>query len=552
MEVPMDDEIAQLLAGLVAIGLALVAVFFAIWIVVATLIRIFSYVVVGWALVGLAGVAAGLVAGVWVPVAVLTGRARTTPRLLVPDDVVSGKAFRTSAHGPSKHYGRDRAWPTYLPYQASWDARAVSKESWKVAKDAVFLIPSIDDPIGIGVAAFVAWPAVIGFLVGLAVSTAAWYVIMTLIGAVLMLGRMAFLWANRARDRITLLRRKATLVCVNCSAESKVPSYACNGTACTEVHRDIRPGRLGIIARRCGCGERLPTTITGASGSLTPQCPVCNQRQSDGAGARQTILVPVIGEVAAGKSRLLAGATVGLSAVARRAGGRIEGLSPESKAALASYERTIESGARTLKTPLAQQPRAIDLEVAIPGSLPLEVHLFDVAGEYFQGWDQTAKLRFLDRAKAMVFVIDPLAIPDVRRDVSATGNAGVVDIAEGQAEVAYASAIDRLRQEGLSVKHRRLAVVLSKADVLLALPGAENLRSGLSGDIRTWLQDMRLDQLVRRMDRDFAEIRYFLSDSMVTGGEDDPAQPVAPVLWVLGASGAKGPLGGMARREVPA
>ena len=53
-----------------------------------------------------------------------------------------------------------------------------------------------------------------------------------------------------------------------------------------------------------------------------------------------------------------------------------------------------------------------------------------------------------------------------------------------------------------------------------------------SEDLRTWLEEMHLVDLVRPARRDFGSVRYFRS------GEPDRSDPTAPLAWLLRATHA--------------
>ncbi len=119
----------QVVLGIIAGAIAIYLIVMLCWILLVVLIKIFSLLVLYW-MVGITlAVIAGLLYAFSIPVRVLRGRGSGTLRQLTPQDVVDGTAFRAKARGESRHYGWDRAWPIYIPYQGRWDAMAVRSES---------------------------------------------------------------------------------------------------------------------------------------------------------------------------------------------------------------------------------------------------------------------------------------------------------------------------------------------------------------------------------------------------------------------------------------
>src|SRR5262249_5769125 len=104
---------------------------------------------------------------------------------------------------------------------------------------------------------------------------------------------------------------RSSAKCSECYEPTTLPSFECPNASCANVHRDVRPGRLGVFVRRCGCGGAMPTMVIRASlAKLHAKCPSCNAALTTGAGSRRTIQIPVFGTTASGKTRFMLAATV--------------------------------------------------------------------------------------------------------------------------------------------------------------------------------------------------------------------------------------------------
>ena len=106
-------------------------------------------------------------------------------------------------------------------------------------------------------------------------------------------------------------------------------------------------------------------------------------------------------------------------------------------------------------------------------------------------------------------------------------------VASGDQEAAYASVVDRIRSEAVDLTKRHLAVVLTKTEVLQKLPSGMSLDPENSDGIRDWLIDVEQDGLVRRIESDFRDVRYFAIDSLVLREPHDPLNPMRVIDWVL-------------------
>jgi hypothetical protein len=530
----------EILFWLVLGAVAITATVFVAWIVLALLARAFSYVIVYWGFALLGGFAAGVVAGAVLPVRVLVGRGKATLWQFRPADMVEGTVVRRRPRGPNAEYGWDAAWPNYMPYQAREDTKAVGREvtrhlsvfwSWFAKKmpakgTGSFATTFFRGFPRIGWVAIML-PVVLGYQLGVWASAAVWFVVMGVLGlAVTALQQLALI-LYRMFDVADRRRLRASVKCPHCYGESTLPGYRCSGEGCEVVHWTMLPGPLGLFTRRCTCGTRLPNTVSAAARRLTPVCPYCREDLVEGSGGRQTVQIAMIGSVAAGKSRLIDALLVETKKVVTTASGTFEPLNDRARLFLGQAEERMRQSAATSKT---QHERPVGLPYLLGrNNARVELQVLDAAGEAFTSWDETAKLRYLDTAGGLILAVDPLALPGVVDHYNRSRFAKSVLLAAGDQEEAYASAVDRLRAESVPVGKRGLAVVLTKGDILTQLPVAADLDVSDSAAIRQWLIEHDSDLMVRRFEKDFREVRFFVSDAMRQREPQDRLNP----WWVL-------------------
>jgi Double-GTPase 2 len=532
----------QYLFLLLLIIVALILVFLIAWIALALLLRAFSMLILYWVIGFSVMFAAGLIFGLAIPWRVLRNRGEFAIRQLTPDDVVAGKAFKGRLRGESKHYGWDRAWPMYIPFQARQDARGVVGEARTLlVKIWVRITNRIrSTPQSVGVVVGVSLPIpFFGFWAGVWLSIGAWLLAMLAIGFVVWIFQRIMLLGLRWADIIYRRRKNASLKCYYCYNESRTPSYRCLNPQCTIIHRSMLPGFLGLTTRRCACGTQLPNTIRAAARRLSTLCPYCDRELADESGIRHTVQLPVIGSVAAGKTRLLMAAIVQLESWLTERQGMINAVTDEAQTYLGVARRTVHSHADTVKTPDAL-PEGVPLILGDAAGEVTELQLMDAAGEAFATWDTTADLRYLDNAAALIFVLDPLAWPQLRQELERGGLAHTVVVTGEDQKVSYGAAIDRMRAESVPLRRRKLGVVVSKADVLLKLPSAAELTNCTinNNSIRKWMWEHDFDLLITGMEMDFGEVRYFLVDSMNSQDPDQPLSPWWTLQWALQANGS--------------
>ena len=499
-----------------------------------------SYLRLVWSLGSLFGLALFLVAlgnGLW-----------RRPSLLSPQEY---QAERVKAHpvGTGK-FPPDPAWPLYTVRQAGLDLSVVGRNlndlyrrTWRWPSDTFFrgkhgsllwwwalLLPVTVTVLEVLLAAGVS--ALLCYGVYWLVVTACIAVNGTASGLIR--------WYLDAADARRREKMHTHASCMTCFHVTPWPAYRCPG--CSTPHHDVRPGRLGLFFRRCQCGTRFPTMASRAAWQMTAVCKRtdCQQPLAEGAGAVRDIRIPVFGDTSAGKTRFLYAALNSLLLTAQQAHIPVSFPDQSSQDQADLGLDLIRSGQDTVKTS-ATVPVAVTLRLREGRGSDL-VHLFDAAGEHFRDAQRYDSLRFLDDSQGLVYVLDPFSIGPVR-DQLAGHNAATIRLAHAAAndpEIAYGEVISRLRDGGVPVASQRLAVVISKADLLrgtgMALPSE-------SGAIVGWLEDNGLHNLVMSARREFDEVRFFAVASQdvaarAAGGSEDPG---VPLRWLLTVHGVRLP-----------
>ncbi|MGB2567909.1 TRAFAC clade GTPase domain-containing protein [Micromonospora citrea] len=486
-------------------------------------------------LTAVAGLAAGIAVVLGVAGVVLVGRAPWV-RVRTPDDVHGGALAGRVAPAFVR---RDRAWPQYFAVQVLLDARAsvervrlITRQVWvrprrwarahRVRLWWPFYVPVLAVQAGatLGVVAGVLGAG----LVTVGVSAVAWLVG---VPVVLLLRGVDAGWQRALGARAS---------CRHCHQLAAVPTYRCRGPhppghrlTGADLHRDLRPGRLGVLWRRCGCGELLPTTVLRAAFSrrLEACCPSCGELLLPGAGVVTDVRLPVFGAASAGKTQLIMSALAGLERAAKQAGVEVSLADEHSRQRHEVYARLMREGASPAKTEASGPPVAVTLRLARGPRVAL-VHLFDAAGENLVDREQNARLAYLDHARSLIYVLDPFSIRRVRDgfesgapEVFAAANPATYD-----PEDAYNATVQRLQEYGVRTDRRRLAFVVSKADLLEKMSAGP----GGPGGVPAWLRENGLRNLVLSAERDFREVRFFL----VSGRDAGPDGGFGPANWILG------------------
>lgn len=327
------------------------------------------------------------------------------------------------------------------------------------------------------------------------------------------------------------------MTCPHCYRKIDYPSYSCEAPNCSRRHRDVRPGRYGVLRRRCACGARLPTLLLLGSHQLPAFCPEpeCGRAMSDETGRRREQIVPLFGARAAGKTQLMAAIMMRLMREAER--DRIPArLADEetTRAYRVLTEILQEAGHVTGTGP--ELPRARSIYLGSGRSERL-IHLFDAAGERFTTVDRTDELEYFRTAQSLLFVLDPLSVPAFRQTLRPQAR-DTLDWSLASKEppaLVFDQAVQTLIQMGAPAKRTRLAVAVSKFDLFDGL-GTAPPRNSDSAACERWLtEELGLGNLIRSMRHEFGEVRFYFTAAVLTpDGEVDPT--IANLSsWLLGA-----------------
>ncbi len=345
--------------------------------------------------------------------------------------------------------------------------------------------------------------------------------------------------ALRGVDSALLRVKNIRMVCPNpeCYERVPYPAYECPRSTCTNRHRDIRPGRFGIVRRRCLCGEAMRTLLLFGSARMDAYCPYCGKSLEHRPGQAPEIVLPFFGATGAGKTRLVFSMAAQLrlwSEAAPHGDGRFSAELADTATAgrLTDASQWLAPGSAIDRTPPGDLPRAYVIRLNAGRGTWL-LHMFDAAGEYFMTTGRTQELRYFARAKTFILVIDPLSVeafwdrlpPERRAELAAVRSSAV------SPDLAYQQAHQEAEAMRVRLKQAHLAVVFSRADLIDA-PGQ---------DVATWASDeLGLGNLVRSARLNFREACFFHTAAVLTDGGMHASVP-ALIRWVLARNGVNLP-----------
>ncbi|MED7953047.1 hypothetical protein ACFWOG_02800 [Kitasatospora sp. NPDC058406] len=354
-------------------------------------------------------------------------------------------------------------------------------------------------------------------------------------------------------------RLRQGVLCPHCFERVRRPAYECSRPTCRRRHSDLRPGRYGILRRRCQCDERLPTTLPAGRYRLPGYCthPHCGRLLSTETGRLAEHALPLIGGRAAGKTQLMAAMLTVLRRTDPDGRAHARFADEETAERYRLQREVLEIRGHPRSTPRARhRAHSVLLDRARP---PRLLHLFDTAGEHFVSREDTDALRYARAARTFLFVLDPLAVPDFWELLDPDRQARLDRTLASSVppQPVFDQAVQAILAMGVPLHRSRLAVAISKTDLLdgtglleetgppsgTGLPGGTGPFDGRpvpgagvrdSDRAAEWLERaLGLGNLVQAMRNEFGEARFFFTAAVLT--EDGSVHPsVAPLLdWCL-------------------
>lgn len=444
-----------------------------------------------------------------------------------------------------RHYLLGQVWRDWWTI-----SRTVAPQVYRTARGVVLRLTRtlLGGPWGFFV--FPVWLALCAGIVAAAVPAAVFVLALTilygLVAAVGLASWLACVLVLAVVERVFMGYARILQTCPHpfCYERIGLPEYAC--PSCGARHRRLSPGAGGAFRHVCRCGARLPTTVPLGRFRLAAYCPHCGGRLPERIGRVRVEPLPFVGGPAAGKTTFMVLGIRALHARARAVHGRLSFVEQRHAQAYAGAIREFQRGGRLAKTG-PELPLATMVDVELPGRARRILYLFDPAGEHYTGATEVESLRYLDHSEALLFVVDPFALPQLRR--SLTGDEReLVDEAAASSEEDPADTLQRvlneLRSRPDQGRQKRVAVVVTKTDLLLRTEIGRGLDP--DADPREWLDRVGLGNTVRTLDQVAAQVRYFAS------GLDTEPGAVADLLgWVTGLPAAGSPDGARAPADVP-
>ena len=366
----------------------------------------------------------------------------------------------------------------------------------------------------------------------------AWTALFSMVlAAAILLGMVGFfvffavLWII---DRGILWGKSIQSRCGRCKNKSIVPNFVCE--SCGMEHSRLTPGPYGVVFRKCSCGKRLSTTIFTGRSKLTAKCPRCATELA-ASDARQ-FGIQVIGGVSAGRTTFLAAFWHEYIAMINNKGGLKYEKYPQE--AFAQLEEWFSQGISSATT--ETNANMYSIVHRLSKKLSYQLTLYDIAGESFADIGYEIQQQQFRYCEGFIFIIDPLASPDVASDVISSFTQTFKElIGKHSGEISkmpvavIISKADLFKKEiglpKIHVTHRNKPMEFANAE------GISSIDSTRNGMCRRFLENHDFAGVINILDGEFADIQYYPASAIgrepVYGTAYEPWGVIEPVEWIL-------------------
>jgi len=434
--------------------------------------------------------------------------------LAYPPDQENGPARRQYFFGPAM---RDQSLLARDSFRAGVskcrDVIGKQREKWFTVSEKFYYTIPVGIAIGLGLVVGAGLGAVFAAVLGLVQAVAA---VTAQVLARVLIG------ALRIADTALLIARGTRgMLCPTCYQRMGYPVYACPNPECRARHKDVRPGRYGVLRRRCTCGTRIPTLLLLGSHRLAAYCTDanCGKSMSDAVGRSKELIVPLFGGRSAGKTQLMSTMMMSMAEEMTKNGTPFRTADKFTTDKFETQSTVLQSGRYISSTPLEELPHAHSMHLGKGRSRRL-IHIFDAAGERFLDTDRVDELEFARYARTFVFVLDPMAVREFKDglSVSERESLDLSSASDAPPEQVFHHAVGTLTQMEVPLNRCRLIVAISKADMYEGSELYRGREKGSAGAAR-WLTEDPLLQgnLVRAMQHEFGEVKFLFTAAVLDG-----------------------------------
>lgn len=381
----------------------------------------------------------------------------------------------------------------------------------------------------------------LGFCFFLCLNIAVWSLLLVL-GIIIRL----FIPVFRVIDRTLRVEQH----CPHCYTAFRLPYFRC--PHCGEVHKNLIPGRCGILFAKCSCGHFISSSVLSHRSKLVGVCPKCEMDLA--ASNAKQFFIQIIGGNSSGKTAFSAAFQHQYLNLSQ--GNEVYKVFGEPRDIFEVLERMYRNG--VTESSSASEISSYSYVHQLRGTAAHSLIFYDIPDEVLLSDEYEKSPLNFGYTDGIIIVIDPLSVASLRNEcvrqgeISATSGYStdncesiIVDFINKFSEIAGRSA---RRMSDIPV-----AVLVAKSDIKLikssiGMPkikaqykkSPENYNNDLSiarDEIcRSFLSDIGLANVINNLESVFSDVRYFpmsaVGHSPEAGVAFEPFGIIDPVAWI--------------------
>lgn len=301
-------------------------------------------------------------------------------------------------------------------------------------------------------------------------------------------------------EKYCLWKSRVYTICPNCFTKFRYPYYLCPTCGC--VHKNLKPGKYGILKRKCLCGTKIPVVHFRKKDLMKCQCPHCNEifvcRDSS------PFCVSIIGGESAGKTSLTYAGVNDLIKEVNKKSWKMHFRNAVEEEKIMNVLNYYNEGRSIEKN---KNENLINLYLDLPNiSFQKAFYIFDESDENFRERSFFVNRKYFKYIDGLIIVIDPLTFKETNEfRKQSKDNAG--DLLD-KIILNLRKIHDLKIEQSINIP---TAVVINKMDLF-----------NYVGDIEQFIKEKGEENLIRKLEYNFNNYKIFSISSL---GHDPNGMP---------------------------
>ena len=340
--------------------------------------------------------------------------------------------------------------------------------------------------------------------------------------------------------------------CPHCYTAFRLPYFRC--PHCGEVHKNLIPGRCGILAAKCSCGHFIPSSVLSHRSKLVGVCPNPKCEMDLATANAKQFFIQIIGGNSSGKTAFSAAFQHQYLSLSQ--GNDVYSVSGEPRETFETLECMYRNG--VTESSSASEIGTYNYVHQLKGTAAHSLIFYDIPGEVLLSDEYEKSPLNFGYTDGIIIIIDPLSIPSIRNDSVCQGESSTMSgYSTDNCEAIIVDFINKFSEiVGRSARKMSdipVAVLIAKSDIkrINSSIGLPKIKAQFkkkpekySSDIsvardeicRSFLNDIGLANVVNNLESVFSDVCYFpisaVGHTPEAGVEFEPFGVIAPVTWI--------------------